>query len=165
FRAKQGTGPSSLLSTGSREEARLPCGRGNQVRRVGRHVRARPDLAPVGVSKPQANPPRTRGTVLDRVARVVGEFNGAENGQSRTRGVFEAPRHPSTRQVGSAAASSGWDFVCKSGSGIRWPSRRKPAAVSASVRAPPHQTAAGDVASSVPPTAGPRATPAVKLRP
>src|SRR5215470_2474017 len=55
--------------------------------------------------------------------------------------------------------------TCRSGSGIRSPSRSKPAPVSATARAPPHQTASGEVASSAPPTAGPRATPAVKERP
>src|SRR5215472_6836354 len=55
--------------------------------------------------------------------------------------------------------------ACKSGSGIRSPSRSKPAPVSATAKAPPHQTASGEVASSAPPTAGPRATPAVKERP
>src|SRR5712691_8481397 len=55
--------------------------------------------------------------------------------------------------------------ACESGSGIRSPSRSKPAPVSAAARAPPHQTASGEVASSAPPAAGPRATPAVKVRP
>src|SRR6185437_623970 len=59
----------------------------------------------------------------------------------------------------------GGHCACKSGSGIRSPSRSKPAPVSATAKAPPHQTASGDVASSAPPTAGPRATPAVKERP
>src|SRR5262245_46166666 len=49
-------------------------------------------------------------------------------------------------QVASDAACSG-DVVGKSGSGIRLPSRRKPAPVSAIVKAPPHQMAAGDVPS------------------
>jgi hypothetical protein len=62
-------------------------------------------------------------------------------------------------------ACGGGHCACKSGSGIRSPSRSKPAPVSATARAPPHQTASGDVASSAPPTAGPRATPAVKVRP
>ena len=44
FRAKQGGGPSSLLSPRSREVPRLLCCRGNQVRRVGHHARA-PNLA------------------------------------------------------------------------------------------------------------------------
>src|ERR1700751_872005 len=62
-------------------------------------------------------------------------------------------------------ACGGGHCACKSGWGIRSPSRSKPAPVSATAKAPPHQTASGDVASSAPPTAGPRATPAVNLRP
>src|SRR6516165_1483143 len=62
-------------------------------------------------------------------------------------------------------ACGGGHCACKSGSGIRSPSRSKPAPVSATARAPPHQTASGDVASSAPPTAGPRATPAMNVRP
>ena len=38
-------------------------------------------------------------------------------------------------------------------------------ALRSGAKAPLHQTASGDVASSAPPTAGPRATPAVKVRP
>jgi len=41
------------------------------------------------------------------------------------------PRHPSAHQVASDAACSGGDFVGKRGSGIRFPSRRKPAPVTA----------------------------------
>src|SRR5580765_4839412 len=66
-------------------------------------------------------------------------------------------------QVGSDAACSGGDSAGKSGSGIRFPSRRKPAPVNDIARAPPHQMALGDVPSSTPPTAGPRATPTKKL--
>src|SRR5215831_13628923 len=77
--------------------------------------------------------------------------------------VLEALRHLSTPQVTSDAAGSGGDVVGTSGSGIRSPSRRKPAPVSASATAPLHQMAYGDVPSSAPPTAGPRATPAMKL--
>src|SRR5262245_48233315 len=44
--------------------------------------------------------------------------------------------------------------ACRSGSGIRLPSRSRPAPVSATARAPPHQTESGEVASSAPPTAG-----------
>src|SRR5205807_5567682 len=73
------------------------------------------------------------------------------------------PRHPSAHQVASDAACSGGNFVGKRGSGIRFPSRRKPAPVSASAKAPPHQMVSGDVPSSTPPTAGPRATPTMKL--
>src|SRR5580692_6025503 len=72
-------------------------------------------------------------------------------------------------QAGSISAAltacGGGHCACKSGSGIRSPSSRKPAPISATAKALPHQTASGDVASSAPPTAGPRATPAVKLRP
>src|ERR1700757_2381203 len=53
-------------------------------------------------------------------------------------------------------ACGGGHCACKSGSGIRSPSRSKPTPVGATVKAPPHQTASGDVASSAPPTAGPR---------
>src|ERR671937_3044758 len=66
-------------------------------------------------------------------------------------------------QVASDAARSGGDSVGKRGSGIRFPSRRNPAPVSASAKAPPHQVVSGDVPSSTPPTAGPRATPNMKL--
>lgn len=70
-------------------------------------------------------------------------------------------------QPGSAALTvcGGWCWVCRSGSGIRSPSRSRTAPVSATARAPPHQIASGEVESSTPPMAGPRVTPAVKLRP
>src|SRR5215471_17852010 len=51
-------------------------------------------------------------------------------------------------------ACGGGHCACKSGSGIRSPSRSKPAPVSATAKAPPHQTASGDVASSAPPIRG-----------
>src|SRR5207249_5699731 len=68
------------------------------------------------------------------------------------------PRHPSAHQVASDAASSGGDFVGKRGSGIRFPSRRKPAPVTARQAAPPHQMVSGDVPSSTPPTADRKST-------
>src|SRR5919204_2531941 len=75
------------------------------------------------------------------------------------RGAYLADsRHLLTRQVASDAAGSRGDVVGKSGSGTRSPSRRKAAPVSASATAPLHQTVLGDVPSSAPPTAGPRAT-------
>ncbi len=71
--AKQGPGLSSLLSAGGREEALLPCRREKPgaSRRPSRPC-ARPHLAPVGGFKPQVNPPRTRGTDLDLLARHRG---------------------------------------------------------------------------------------------
>jgi hypothetical protein len=62
-------------------------------------------------------------------------------------------------------ACGGGHRASKSGSGIRSPRRSKPAPISATAKAPPHQTASGEVASSAPPAAGPRATPAMKVRP
>src|SRR5262245_41810155 len=75
------------------------------------------------------------------------------------------PRPPDAQRASATVTACGAAHcACRSGSGSRSPSRSKPAPVSATARAPPHQTASGDVASSAPPTAGPRATPAVKLR-
>jgi RNA polymerase sigma-70 factor (ECF subfamily) len=68
-------------------------------------------------------------------------------------------------RIASGAACGGGHCACKSGSGIRSPSRSKPAPISATAKAPPHQMASGEVASRTPPAAGPRATPAVKERP
>jgi hypothetical protein len=92
FRAKEGPGLSSLLSAGGREEARLPCRRGEPraSRRPSRPC-ARPHLAPVGGSKPQANPPRTRGTDLDLLARALRSSLAQKAGKAERGGCSKLP--------------------------------------------------------------------------
>ena len=102
----------------------------------------------------------TQDEVVRHVLRQVGADPAAIAAQIEEEADTQ---HPSAHQVASDAACSGGAFVGERGSGIRFPSRRKPAPVSASARAPPHQMVLGDVPSSTPPTAGPRATPAMKL--
>src|SRR5437762_2026019 len=96
-------------------------------------------------------------------ARIAALTSASPRCVTARRAWSEDPRHPSAHQVASDAACSGGDFVGKRGSGIRFPSRRKPAPVTAREAAPPHQMVSGDVPSSTPPTAGPRATPTMKL--
>jgi hypothetical protein len=97
---------------------------------------------------------------------------------SRSLWVWLAPRAEGERHAVSGAASPGavldavaaspgaFDALAANGwSGMRSPQRRKPAPITAATRAPPHQTASGEVASTSPPMAGPSARPAVAIRP
>jgi hypothetical protein len=94
----------------------LPSG-GNQGRRVGRHVHARARTSRrSGAPNRGANPPRTRGTDLDLLARIA-EFTGAESGKAERGGcsklpvirrrVRSAPVPPAAAGISSARAGRG----------------------------------------------------------
>src|SRR5437899_12748001 len=76
-------------------------------------------------------------------------------------------RRDDAAHASSCTASPGAavDLVPANGlSGMRSPTSRKPAPIAPATRAPPHQTASGEYASTAPPIAGPMANPPVTVK-